>query len=106
MEKKPYGSGAKALTSYAAIVQAVAQDADGIGYSGIDLAKVSGAKAVTIGGVAATTENVNKGKYPYVRMLRFYTAKGRESQTAKDFLQFVQGSSGQQVVDQLGFVKR
>src|SRR6266481_184065 len=38
MENKPYSAGTNALTSYAAIVQAVAQDANGIGYASIDLA--------------------------------------------------------------------
>src|SRR5206468_8129810 len=64
MENKPYPAGTNALTSYAAIVQAVAQDASGIGYASIELANKPGVKAVSVGGVARTAAAVNEGKYP------------------------------------------
>jgi ABC-type phosphate transport system substrate-binding protein len=38
MENKPYALGLKTFTNYIGIVQAVAQDANGIGYASIDLA--------------------------------------------------------------------
>jgi phosphate transport system substrate-binding protein len=104
MEKKPYASGSKTFTNYAGIIQAVAADPNGIGYSGFDMAKVSGGKAVSIGGVPPTADSVNTGKYPYARMLRFYTNKSRESKPAMEFVQFVQSEKGQAVVAQLGLV--
>src|SRR5208283_1575082 len=43
MENKPYASERNLFTNYAAIVTAVARDANGIGYSGFNLAPHSGA---------------------------------------------------------------
>ena len=106
MENKPYPAGTNALTSYAAIVQAVAQDASGIGYASIELANKPGVKAVSIGGVAPSAAAVNEGKYPYARMLRFYTCQGKEPSPAIDFIKFVQSPNGQQVVAQMGNVPR
>ena len=56
MENKPYPPGTNALTSYGAIAQAVAQDANGIG------AQKTGVKAVSIGGIAATAASVNEAR--------------------------------------------
>ena len=49
MENKPYAADPKLLTSYASIIQAVAQDANGIGYSSFNLAHQTGVKPVAIG---------------------------------------------------------
>jgi phosphate transport system substrate-binding protein len=106
VENKPYASGSKMSTNYAGIVQAVAQDPNGIGYSSIALAKNAGVKAVSIGGVAPSAESVNKGQYPYARMLRLYTNKTKEPPTARDFIKFVQSPRGQEVLAQAGFVPR
>jgi phosphate transport system substrate-binding protein len=104
MENKPYGPGLKAFTTYRDIVQAVAQDTNGIGYASIDLPKDAGAKIVSIGGVAPTAASVNQGQYPYTRVVHLFTVKGKESDAAHDFIQFVQSSRGQQIVHQMGFV--
>lgn len=106
MEDKPYGSGLRAFTTYRDIVQAVAHDANGIGYASIDLAKNADVKAVSIGGVAPSAVSVNQGQYPYARVLHLRTVKGRESAAVRDFVQFVQSSRGQQIVHQMGFVPR
>ncbi len=106
MEDKPYPAGTNAFTSYSAIVQAVAQDAHAAGYVSLDLIRSPGIKALSIGGVAPTTASVNEGKYPYARMLRFYTSKGKEASGTLDFIKFVQSKKGQQVVAQSGNVPR
>ncbi|MEO7298812.1 MAG: PstS family phosphate ABC transporter substrate-binding protein [Verrucomicrobiota bacterium] len=103
MEKKPYAPGFKTFTNYAAIVQSVAKDANGIGYSSIDLPKTGGVKAISIGGVAPTVESINKGKYPYARVLRLHTNKAQESPATHDFVQFVQSKRGQEIISQMGF---
>ena len=64
MENKPYALNVKTFTNYTGIVQAVAQDANGIGYSTIGPASQAGVKSVSIGGVAPTVASVNKGQYP------------------------------------------
>jgi phosphate transport system substrate-binding protein len=106
MENKSYASEQNLFTNYAAIVEAVAKDANGIGYSGFSLAKNSGVKAVSIGGIEPTTDSVNKGEYPFARVLHLYTNKGKETQAALDFIQFIQSPRGQEVLAQAGFVPR
>jgi len=90
MEKKPYGVHLKSFTNYTGIVQAVAHDAAGIGYANLDLAKQTGVKAVSIGGVAPVAASVNQGKYPYSRVLRLYSNKAVETPEAGEFAKFVQ----------------
>ena len=104
MEKKPYALGVKTYTNYTGVVSAVAQDASGIGYSSFNLANNAGVKAVSVGGVPPTAVSVNKGQYPYARVLRLYTDKGRETPAAKDFIEFVQSARGQKALGEMGFV--
>ncbi len=106
MENKPYALHLRTFTNYTEIVQALAQDPHGIGYTTIPLASSPGVKPVSIGGVAPTIEAVNKGQYPYARVLRLYTDKANETPTAQDFLQFVQSERGQSIVNQMGFAPR
>jgi phosphate transport system substrate-binding protein len=104
MDNKTYALGPKTFTNYVDIVQAVAQDTNGIGYSSIDLATKDGVKGISIGGVAPTIASVNQGKYPYRRTLRFYTNKAKEASSAHDFVQFVISTRGQEILGQMGFV--
>jgi phosphate transport system substrate-binding protein len=106
MKNEPYAAHPHVFPSYPAIVQAVADDANGIGYSGIEMATSSGAKLVTIEGVETSDASVNSGKYPYARTLRFYTNKTNESQATKDFIQFVLSKRGQEIMAQMGFTPR
>jgi len=106
MENKPYVLGLKAFTNYLGIIQAVARDANGIGYANIDLVSKDGVKAVSIGGVAPTIASVNGGQYPYARVLHLYTDTTKESATTRDFVQFVQSKRGQEILTQMGFVPR
>jgi len=105
MENKPYGPGLKTFTTYGDIIQAVAHDANGIGYAIIYLPKNLDVKAVSIDGVAPTAVSVNQGLYPYARVLHLFTAKGKESDAAHDFIQFIQSFCGQQIVHEMGFVR-
>lgn len=106
MESKPYVAGAKPFTSYPDLTQAVAQDAGGIGYSSMHLAKSTGVKAVRIGKTEADEVTVNEGWYPYARTLRLYTNKISESPAARDFARFVQSKPGQEIISETGFVRR
>lgn len=106
MENKPYAAGEKTFTNYNAIAQAVAQDAAGIGYCSIELTKTPGVKVVSIGGTAPSVASINEGKYPYARVLHLYTNKGKEDPAAKEFIDFVQSTKGQEIVAQTGNVPR
>lgn len=104
MDKINYAQHPKTFTSYDAIVQAVAQDPAGIGYASIEDVKKPGIKALSIGGLAPTLEGVQKGKYPYSRMLRLYTNKAKENPIAMEFIRFIQSARGQKVIADMGFV--
>ena len=106
MENKPYALTVKTYTNYTELVQAVANDPNGIGYSTIPLASQPGVKAVSIDGVAPTVEAVNKGLYPYARVLRLYLDKANATPAALEFIQFVESEPGQAVVNQMGFAPR
>jgi phosphate transport system substrate-binding protein len=106
MENKPYALRPKTFTNYTELVEAVAKDPTGIGYSTIKLAGKTGVKPVSVGGVVPTVESVNKGQYPYARVLRLYTDKANETPTTRDFVQFVQSTRGQAILDQLGYAPR
>lgn len=106
MENKYYSTNRNTFTNYAGIVQAVAQDANGIGYCSIEAASTSGIKALSIDGIAPTVATVNEGKYPYARVLHFYTNKGKEDPAAKEFIDFVLSQKGQQIVSETGNVPR
>jgi len=104
MEDKPYALTVKTCTNYTDIVRAVAADPSAIGYSRFQLATNPGVKAIMIGGVAPSATSVKQGKYPYARTLRLYTNKTAEAPAAREFTEFVLSSSGQQILDQMGFV--
>jgi len=106
MENKPYAVELKTFTNYAGIVQALAKDAAGIGYSSLDLATSPGVKGVAIEGVSPVAAAVNQGKYPYSRLLHFYTNKARESSAAREFLEFVQSQGGQRILVGMGYVPK
>ena len=92
------------FTNYDGIVEAVAKDADGVGYSSFELSTNTGIKPVTIGGVEPSFAAVNKGEYPYARSLHLYTSKGRETPATLDFIQFIQSPQGQAVLAKAGNV--
>ena len=106
MKGDPYALVPNLFTNYAGVVQAVADDPRGIGYSSLDLTTKAGIKAVSIDGVTPSVGTVNKGQYPYSRVLRLYTNKAKETPAAHDFIQFVQSARGQQIVSQMGCVPR
>jgi phosphate transport system substrate-binding protein len=106
MENKPYGHAQMLFNNYAAILQAVGEDPNGIGYSNVGFAKSSGVKAISIGGVEPSFDTVNKHAYPYARVLHLYTNKNQETPMAHDFILFVESTHGQEILQQMGFVPR
>src|ERR1035437_8609016 len=103
MENKPYALHLQTYTNYEDLVKAVARDASGIGYSTFALASTAGVKPVAIGGVAPSVESVNKGQYPYARVLRLYTDKATETAATRSFVEFIQSPRGQAILTRMGF---
>ncbi|MGC3958750.1 MAG: phosphate ABC transporter substrate-binding protein [Verrucomicrobiota bacterium] len=106
MKNEDYAAHPKLLKSYQAIVEAVAADPNGIGYSGILAKPAAGIKQLTIGGVEPSAATVHSGKYPYARMLRFYTNKALESEPTKNFISFALSTRGQEILTEMGFTPK
>jgi phosphate transport system substrate-binding protein len=103
MANREYDPGAKPLTNYAAIIEAVANDQNAVGYCGLDMAKRSDVKVVSIEGVAPSVALVNQQKYPYARRLLFYTDASKERPEARQFIDFALSARGQEILSQMGY---
>ncbi len=106
MDKKPYALAVKTATNYTDIVREVTKDPNGIGYASLDLAAKSGIKSVSIDGVTPSNATVNKGEYPYARVLRLFTRKGGESSETKAFIDYILSPQGQGILMSVGFTPR
>jgi phosphate transport system substrate-binding protein len=93
-----------------AVVQGIATDLGGIGYSGIGY-KTSGVKAIAVGELAAalfepTVANSISKKYPLARFLYVYVNKkpGQPLDTlTQEFVKFIQSKAGQTIVVKDGY---
>jgi phosphate transport system substrate-binding protein len=105
LKKGDYKDTVKEQPGSSAVVQAIASDLGGIGYSGIGYL-TSGVKAVKINGIAPTMENAVKGKYPLARFLNIYVNKkpGEPLDTLTlEFLKFVLSKKGMEIVIKDGY---
>lgn len=94
------------LPGTAAVINAVSQDKNAIGYGGIAYAKniraLNVKKDAQSAAVAPTMTNVVTNKYPISRSLYFYTA-GKPEGEAKAFISWVLGPEGQKICEQVGY---
>jgi phosphate transport system substrate-binding protein len=100
-----FAAEAQTLPGTAAVVNAVSQEKNGIGYGGAAYAK--GVKEVKIVGkdgqaYLPNAENVKSGKYALSRPLFMYT-RTKPAGEAKDFIDFCLSSAGQGIVTQVGY---
>jgi len=103
MANREYDSGARPLTNYQAIIEAVANDQNAVGYCGLDMVKRTDVKVASIDGVVPSIPSINQQKYAYARVLRFYTDAGKERPEAKRFIDFALSSRGQEILSQMGY---
>jgi len=106
MNRQPYVKSARLLRSHGKIVAAVKADAGGIGYVGMNLASGHGVRGVAINGVLLSPLAVEDDRYPYARALRLYTDSRRDSEATRQLIHFILTRRGQNVLEQLGYVKR
>ncbi|MCC6739712.1 MAG: phosphate ABC transporter substrate-binding protein [Planctomycetia bacterium] len=93
---------AQSQTSSGALRTSVASNPHAIGY--VATVKVdSTVKAVHIGGVAPTTENVIAGKYPLFVTVYLFT-KGEPAGLAKDYIEYTLSPEGQKVIKDSGMI--
>jgi phosphate transport system substrate-binding protein len=97
---------AQTLQGTAAVVNAVAQDANGIGYGGAAYAKGIRFAAVKKddkgAAVLPSLETVRNGQYPISRYLYLYT-RVRPAKELKAFLDWAAGPEGQAIVTKVGY---
>ncbi len=97
---------AQTLQGTAAVVNAVANDPNGIGYGGAAYAK--GIKFAAVKkddkspAVLPSLETVRSGQYPISRFLYLYT-RVKASKEMKSFLDWATGPEGQQIVTKVGY---
>ena len=81
----------------------VSSDSASIGYLSLGYVDET-IKALSMGGVAATVENVVSGTYPISRNLYLVT-KGTPSALEQAFINFVLSSEGQRVIEDMGYIE-
>lgn len=108
--KGDYDSSVKEQPGSSAVVQGVASDLGGIGYSGIGY-KTSGVRALGLGGddqshFEPSYDNCLNGDYPLSRFLYIYINKNPEKPLdtlTLEFLKFVLSKEGQEIVVKDGY---
>jgi phosphate transport system substrate-binding protein len=104
----PFADTAMLQPATSQIVATVAQDKGGIGYVGLGYV-TDNVKALSLKkddaspAVKGTVDNVINGTYPLARPLYEYTS-GTPTGLAKDWLDWVRGPEGQDIVKRLDFV--
>jgi len=78
-------------------------DRRAIGYTSLG-SVTNKVKALSIDGVAATTDNVKKGTYKVSRPFVLASEKGASNPVADDFIKFVMSTQGQEIVTKRGYV--
>ncbi len=108
--KGEYSSGLKSMNGNAQIVEAIKQDASGIGYVGVGYIKeATGIKVVKVAlnpsmGYFSPldTLDVKSGRYPISRPLNQYV-NGMPKGIVKDFIEFELSREGQAIIEKEGF---
>ena len=91
-----------AHSSNSLVKQAVQGSDQAIGYVGLGYVDDT-TPAVDIDGVAANADNIKSETYPISRSLHMYTI-GEPTGTVKEFIDYVLGTEGQQIVEDEGFI--
>jgi phosphate transport system substrate-binding protein len=104
LKGEDYTSSAQTLPGTAAVVNAVTQEKNGIGYGGAAYAKGIKELKIKKGGelLAPTADNIRSGKYPLSRNLFFYL-RARPTGDAKAFIDYALSPEGQKLVTEVGY---
>lgn len=107
LQKQDFASQTQHMVGTGALVNAVAKDPNAIGFGGI--AYASGVKPAALAFnessryVLPKEEEILSGNYPVSRLLYFYL-KERPSGLTKEFIDWVISKSGQDVVNEVGYL--
>lgn len=94
------------LTSTGAVIEAVKSNPSAIGYASLSAVEgQEGIKAITVGGVACTEENVQNGSYEIQRPFVMVTNSAAElSEPAQAFMDFATSSDADDLIREAGAV--
>lgn len=93
---------AEISNSTSVVTQSVAGNEAAIGY--ISMGSLDDTvKALKIGGVEATTDNVKSGDYELQRPFNIVT-KGEVAQLPQDFINFIMSAEGQAIIEEEGYI--
>lgn len=107
LKKKDFAASAQTMPGTAAVLQAVAKDANGIGYGGA--AYGAGAKHLLVKkddaspGVEPTEATVQDGSYPISRSLYIYVNPAIDQGEIAKYLAWITSADGQKVVKDVGY---
>lgn len=107
LKGKDFGASVQNMQGTAVLLQAVAKEANGIGYGGI--AYGAGAKHLSIKkdatspGVEPTEANVLSGAYPIWRNLYLYLNPALEKDAIANYIQWIKSDEGQKLVNDVGY---
>lgn len=90
------------VNSTATVITTVAGDESSIGYISLG-ALNSTVKAVKVGGVEATADNVKNGSYKLSRPFNIAT-KGTPNELSQDFINYIMSADGQKIVEDNGYI--
>ena len=92
------------LTSNGAVLTAVAENANAIGYISLSSVKET-VKAISVDGVAPSEATIKDGTYPVQRPFVLVTKEGVElSKTAQEFFDFVTSDKANEIISAAGVV--
>jgi phosphate transport system substrate-binding protein len=99
-----FTAAAQTLPGTAAVVNAVSQEKNGVGYGGAAYGRRVRELQVLQGGerVAPSAENIRSGRYPLSRELYFYTRSEPSGELAS-FIAFALSAEGQALVNKVGY---
>ena len=93
---------AQVTASSGAMMTAVANNKNAIGYEGMGYV-TKAVKGVQVEGISGTASTARSGKYPLSRYLYMFTNGWPEGELL-DFINFMQSGAGQKIVNKTGFV--
>ena len=93
---------AQITASSGAMMTAIAQNKNAIGYEGMGYVTKS-VKGLQVDGIAGSAASARSGKYPLSRHLFMFTNGWPEGELL-DFINFMQSGAGQKIVNKTGFV--
>jgi len=107
LENEDFAPAAQTLAGTAAVVNAVANDPNAIGYGGIaygvGIKPLKIKRDETAPAISPTQEEVVSGAYPISRYLYFYTAGRPTNPVADEFIRWVVSKAGQAVVKEVEY---